>query len=107
MLRQKTADGYSKYSVADLTVYFMEDSKKPKFPDNVLFQQIEQYFKPAKHWENCLSPMTTDQFFEQIFELLPGYFESPDHLRKILLALHYKYSHNEHNNKYYWLVNHV
>ncbi|SDG67759.1 hypothetical protein SAMN05421827_109128 [Pedobacter terrae] len=78
---------------------------EPKYPNSVLFQQLERFFSPAADWESCEMPMSTPEFFEKIHEVLPGYFEDSERIREILEAAHYQYAFNENNKKYYWLVN--
>jgi len=91
------------YSVAGLTVFNMDNQQK--FPNSVLYQRVEQIYRPAESWEECELPMTTEQLIIAVNESLPGYFEDPEQILRIFEDLHFIYARNEHNNKHYWLIN--
>ena len=73
--------------------------------DIILMQLIESIYKPAVDWPDCTMPLTTDQIVQNILEHFPGKFEERDQVTRLLNELHIPYSFNEHNRKWYWLVN--
>jgi hypothetical protein len=82
-------------------------SDQQKFPDNVLFQRVEHIYEPAQNWQTCILPMTSAQLVDAVNEALPGFFESSELIFRIFEECHFRYERNEHNNKFYWLVNPV
>ena len=82
-------------------------SEQQRFTDSVLFQRVEQIYRPAQNWQTCTLPLTSAQLVEAIDEALPGFFESNELIFRIFEELHFRYERNEHNNKFYWLVNPV
>lgn len=69
-----------------------------------LIHRLETIFMPAESWENSQLQVNTSQLLEIVKQKYPTLF-SEEKLHKLMLELHYIYSYNEHNNKYYWLVN--
>jgi pyridoxal/pyridoxine/pyridoxamine kinase len=80
-------------------------SEEQRFPDNVLFQRIEQIFMPAQNWQTCEQPMLNQDLIREVNTVLPGFFESPEKIMQIMEQLHFRYELNEHNRKWYWLIN--
>jgi hypothetical protein len=69
-----------------------------------LIHRLETIFTPAKSWENSELQVNTSQLLEIVQQKYPALF-SEEKLHELMLELHYIYSYNEYNNKYYWLVN--
>lgn len=88
--------------VAGLIVIFMDANG---YENAVLFQRLEQCFTPAKSWQECQLPLTSAEFWQKVSEEMPGYFNDFAHFEGVILQLHYIRSYNEHNHKWYWLVN--
>ena len=80
-------------------------TEESRFPDHVLLQLIESVYQPAPDWETCSLPVTTPQIVKHLQEYFPGKFDSTDQIIELLRQLHIQYVLNEHNRKYYWLVN--
>lgn len=79
--------------------------EEQRYPDNVLYQRIEQLYTPAQDWESCSMPMTNEELIRVVSESLPGFFDGPEKILTIFEGLHFLFERNEHNNKHYWLVN--
>ena len=88
--------------VAGLIVIVMEGNH---FEKPVLYQRLEQYFSPALNWEECELPLSSADFYSKVREVLPQYFPDWASLEEVLIDLNYKQMYNEHNQKWYWLVN--
>lgn len=74
----------------------------------ILYQRIELIFTPAKNWQTCLLPLTTDEMTAKVFEEMGLYFDAnPLLVTKIMEDLNFNYEFNEHNGKRYWLINPV
>lgn len=85
-----------------------DQEEKPKgnrYPDHVLFQLIETLYRPADNWETCTMPLSMDRMIQSVNDHFPGKFDGRDHIVRILKELHISYEYNEHNSKWYWLVN--
>lgn len=80
-------------------------SEEPKYPDHVLLQLIESVYQPALDWEHCSLPLTTDQVVKNLLQYFPGKFDNTERITELLKQLHIKHEFNEHNGKFYWLVN--
>lgn len=78
---------------------------QPTYPDHVLFQRVEQIYQPAENWPTCQLPMTTRELLQAISEELPGFFDDPNQVLRIMRELHFRFERNENNNKFYWLIN--
>lgn len=80
-------------------------SEESKYPEHVLLQLIESVYQPAQDWEHCSLPLTTDQIVKNLLQYFPGKFDNTDRITELLKMLHIRYEFNEHNSKFYWLVN--
>lgn len=82
---------------------YFEDQK---YENVILLQRVELIFSPAKNWQTCTMPMTTDEMVAKVFEELGMYFDGNSSLViKIMEDLHVRYEFNEFNTKMYWLIN--
>lgn len=52
------------------------ENEENTYSNSALRQQIDQYFVPAESWENCQMPLLKEEMWEQVHELLPGFFKS-------------------------------
>lgn len=61
-------------------------------------------FAPAESWQNSNLQLNTLQILDLVAQKYPGLFDE-EKLHHLLLEMHVIFSHNEHNGKYYWLLN--
>lgn len=76
-----------------------------KTPDHVLLQLLESIYQPADSWDSCTMPLTTERIVQNVRDHFPGKFPNREEVIRILQMLHINYQYNEHNCKWYWLVN--
>lgn len=71
-----------------------------KYPDPIIYQQIEAVFMPARSWQDCTQVLTDDE----MWDLFGIWCRDHEHLDQVLKDIHFLREFNEHNRKYYWLV---